>query len=93
MTRARRAVVVELVRTPFGRGRTEGALAGEHPVDLLAGVLSTLVERSGIDAARVDDVIAGCSLPVGEQSGNIARHALLAAGMPESVPGDRKSVV
>ncbi|KRF05424.1 acetyl-CoA acetyltransferase [Nocardioides sp. Soil777] len=93
MTRARRAVVVELVRTPFGRGRTEGALAGEHPVDLLAGVLSTLVERSGIDAARVDDVIAGCSLPVGEQSGNIARHALLAAGMPESVPGvsiDRK---
>ncbi|MDP3983516.1 MAG: thiolase family protein [Acidimicrobiia bacterium] len=68
-------------------------MAGEHPVDLLAGVLSTLVERSGIDAARVDDVIAGCSLPVGEQSGNIARHALLAAGMPESVPGvsiDRK---
>lgn len=93
MSVMRRAVVVELVRSPFGRGRPDGALAGEHPVDLLAGVLRALIDRSGIDPAQVDDVITGCSLPVGEQSGNIARHALLAAGMPESVPGvsiDRK---
>jgi acetyl-CoA acyltransferase len=89
----RRAVVVDVVRTPFGKGRDSGALAGVHPVDLLAGVLEAVLARTGLDAARVDDVIAGCSLPVGEQAGNIARHALLAAGMPVEVPGvtiDRK---
>jgi acetyl-CoA acyltransferase len=90
---APRAVVVDVVRTPFGKGRDRGALAGVHPVDLLAGVLEALLARTGLDPARVDDVIAGCSLPVGEQAGNIARHAVLAAGMPVEVPGvtiDRK---
>jgi acetyl-CoA acyltransferase len=90
---ARRAVVVDVVRTPFGKGRETGALAGTHPVDLLAGVLEALLARTGLEPARVDDVVAGCSLPVGEQAGNIARHALLAAGMPVEVPGvtiDRK---
>ncbi|WP_103381954.1 thiolase family protein [Pseudonocardia dioxanivorans] len=89
----RRPVVVEVVRSPFGKGRTGGALAGEHPVDLLASVLQALLQRTGLDPARVDDVIAGCTLPVAEQSGNVARHALLAAGMPVEVPGvsiDRK---
>lgn len=91
--RARRAVVVDVLRTPFGKGRPGGALAGRHPVDLLATVLARLLERNGIDAGMVDDVIAGCSLPVAEQAGNIARHALLSAGMPVEVPGvtiDRK---
>lgn len=89
----RRAVVVDAVRTPFGRGREGGTLDGVHPVDLLAGVLESLVERTGLDPGRVDDVIAGCAIPVGEQSGNAARHAALAAGFPEHVPGttiDRK---
>ncbi|MDT7708353.1 MAG: acetyl-CoA acyltransferase [Pseudonocardiales bacterium] len=89
----RRAVVVDVVRTPFGKGRAGGALEGEHPVDLLALVLEALLRRSGLDPGRVDDVIAGCTLPVAEQAGNIARHALLAAGMPVEVPGvsiDRK---
>ena len=89
----RRPVVVEVVRSPFGKGRASGALAGEHPVDLLALVLHALLQRTGLDPARVDDVIAGCTLPVAEQSGNIARNALLAAGMPVEVPGvsiDRK---
>jgi acetyl-CoA acyltransferase len=89
----RRAVVVDVVRTPFGKGRDGGALAGIHPVDLLADVLEAVLARTGLDPVRVDDVIAGCSLPVGEQAGNIARHALLAAGMPVEVPGvtiDRK---
>jgi acetyl-CoA acyltransferase len=89
----RRPVVVEVVRSPFGKGRSGGALAGEHPVDLLAHVLQALLQRTGVDPARIDDVIAGCTLPVAEQSGNIARHALLAAGLPVEVPGvsiDRK---
>jgi acetyl-CoA acyltransferase len=56
-------------------------------------VIEALVERPGIDPVRIDDVIAGCAIPVGEQAGNIARHAALAAGLPETVPGttvDRK---
>ena len=90
---ARRAVIVDALRTPFGKGRSTGALAGVHPVDLLALTIEALVERTGVDPGRVDDVIAGCAIPVGEQAGNIARHAALAAGLPEAVPGttvDRK---
>ena len=89
----RRAVVVDVVRTPFTKGKENGALVGVHPVDLLAGVLRALQQRTGIDPALVEDVIAGCVLPVGEQSGNVARHAVLAAGWPEHVPAttiDRK---
>lgn len=89
----RRAVVVDVVRTPFTKGKDTGALFGVHPVDLLAGVLVALQERTGLDPAHVEDVIAGCVLPVGEQSGNIARHAVLAAGWPQEVPAttlDRK---
>ena len=89
----RRAVIVDAVRSPFGRGRESGALHSVHPVDLLATVVEALVRRSGIDPERIDDLIAGCAIPVGEQAGNIARHAALAAGLPETVPGtsvDRK---
>ena len=89
----RRAVIVDALRSPFGRGRETGALHGVHPVDLLAGVVEALLRRTGIDPGRVDDLIAGCAIPVGEQAGNIARHAALAAGLPEAVPGtsiDRK---
>lgn len=89
----RRAVIVDVVRTPFTRGREGGAMHGVHPVELFAGTLQALVDRTGIDPAWVDDVIAGCVLPVAEQSGNIARHAVLAAGWPEHVPAttlDRK---
>ncbi|WP_020660828.1 thiolase family protein [Amycolatopsis benzoatilytica] len=80
------AVIVAAVRTPVGKGKTGGALAAVHPADLLAGVLRTVVERAGIDPALVDDVIVGCVQQVGDQSGNIARTAALAAGLPESVP-------
>jgi acetyl-CoA acyltransferase len=89
----RRAVIIDAVRSPFGRGRESGALHSVHPVDLLAGVVEELVRRSGMDPGRVDDLIAGCAIPVGEQAGNIARHTALAAGLPEDVPGtsvDRK---
>ncbi len=79
------AVIVEAVRTPVGK--RNGGLSGIHPVDLSAVVLNALVERAGIDPAVVDDVIWGCVQQVGEQSQDIARTALLAAGWPESVPG------
>lgn len=81
------AVIVDAIRTPVGRGKAGGALAEVHPIDLLGGVLATLVERSGIDPALIEDVITGCAQQVGEQSGNIGHNASLAAGFPESVPG------
>jgi acetyl-CoA acetyltransferase family protein len=89
----RRAVVIDVVRSPFGRGKAGGALAGIHPVSLYAQVLRALVARTGIDPSLVEDVITGCVLQVGEQSGNIGRQAVLAAGFPVSVPAvtlDRK---
>jgi acetyl-CoA acyltransferase len=82
----REAVIVDAVRTPIGRGKPGGALSSWHPADLLAETLHRLVERSGVDPERLDDVIAGCGSQVGEQSFNIARTALLGAGLPEHVP-------
>jgi acetyl-CoA acyltransferase len=89
----RRAVVIDVVRSPFGRGRPGGALDGVHPVDLYAQVLKALVKRTGVDPDLIEDVITGCVIQVGEQSGNIGRQAVLAAGFPERVPAvtlDRK---
>ena len=80
------AVIIDAVRTPSGRGKPGGALSGFHPTDLLATVLASLVDRTGIDPALIDDVIGGCLSQVGEQSVNITRSAVLAAGFPESVP-------
>ena len=79
------AVVVDAIRTPLGK--RNGQLATWHPVDLLAHVLSTLVVRTDLDPAQVDDVITGCVSQVGEQALNASRNALLAAGFPASVPG------
>ncbi len=82
------AVIVEAVRTPVGIGKPgKGELSGIHPVDLSATVIDALVERSGIDVNAIDDVLWGCVSQVGEQSGNVARNAALAAGLPESVTG------
>ena len=89
----RRAALIDVVRTPFGKGREGGALSSEHPVDLYAKVIRALVERQDIDPNLIEDVITGCVLQVGEQAGNIGRQATLAAGLPESVPAltlDRK---
>jgi acetyl-CoA acyltransferase len=80
------AVIVDAVRTPFGKGRPTGALAQVHPVDLLAHTLRAVVERSGVDPADLDDVIIGCVSQSSEQSANVARNAVLAAGFPERVP-------
>jgi len=83
----RDAVIVEAVRTPIGKGKANGALHGINAVDLLAHSLKAVVERTGIDAALIDDVIGGGVSQVGEQGQNVTRTALLAAGYPESVPG------
>ena len=81
---SREAVIVEAVRTPLGK--RNGTLKDWHPVDLLAEVLNETIARSGIDAAKVDDVICGCVSQIGEQSLNVGRNAWLAAGLPEEVP-------
>jgi acetyl-CoA acyltransferase len=81
----RDAVICAAVRTPVGK--RGGGLSGVHAVDLSATVLDALVQRTGIDPAVVDDVFWGCVSQVGEQTFNIARNAVLAAGWPESVPG------
>jgi acetyl-CoA C-acetyltransferase len=79
------AYIVGAVRTPVGR--RNGGLAGLNPVDLGAHALRALVERTGIDAGAVEDVIMGCVSQIGPQSLDIARQAWLSAGLPEHVPG------
>ncbi|MFL5691927.1 MAG: thiolase family protein [Ktedonobacteraceae bacterium] len=81
----REAVIVEAVRTAVGR--RNGRLKDWHPVDLMAQVLSALVQRTGLEPGLVEDVIVGCVSQVGEQSLNVGRNAALAAGFPETVPG------
>jgi acetyl-CoA acyltransferase len=80
------AVIVDAVRSPMGRGKPGGALSGLHPADLLAQVLSTLVDRTGIDPGTVDDVLIGCVGQAGEQSATPGRQAWLSAGFPVHVP-------
>jgi len=80
----RDAVIVGAVRTPVGR--RNGGLAEVHPADLSAVVLRALAERTGINPVDVEDVMWGCVSQVGEQSWNVGRTAVLAAGWPESVP-------
>ncbi|WP_353649346.1 thiolase family protein [Nakamurella sp. A5-74] len=80
------AIIVDAVRLASGKGKPGGALSEHHPVTLLTTVLTALLERTGLDPARVDDVIGGCVQQVGEQSMNVTRSAVLAAGFPDSVP-------
>lgn len=79
------AYIVAATRT--AGGRRGGRLSGWHPADLAAQVLDELVRRSGADPAMVDDVIMGCVGQAGEQAANVARNAVLASSLPESVPG------
>ena len=82
----RDAVIVGAVRTPVGRGKPGGALSGHHPVDLLATTLEALAQRTGLDPGHVDDVIVGCVSQAGQQTFNVARNGVLAAGWPDYVP-------
>jgi acetyl-CoA acyltransferase len=78
------AVIIDAVRTPGGR--RNGKLRNWHAADLGSEPLTALVERNGLDAGQIDDVIMGCVMQVGEQALNVGRSAVLAAGFPESVP-------
>jgi len=79
------AVIVDAIRTPLGK--RNGRMKNWHPVDLAAEVMSSMVKRTGIDPAMIDDVVMGCVMQVGEQGLNVARNAVLAAGWPDTVPG------
>src|ERR1700682_3988424 len=79
------AYIIAAART--AGGRKGGRLAGWHPADLAASVLDSLLERTGADPEQIEDVIMGCVMQVGEQSNNIARNAIMASRLPESVPG------
>ena len=79
------AYIVAATRT--AGGRRGGRLSGWHPVDLAAQVLNDLMDRTGADPALVEDVFMGCVSQVGEQATNVARNAVLASRLPESVPG------
>jgi acetyl-CoA acyltransferase len=79
------AVIVDVIRTPLGK--RNGRLKEWHPVDLAGVTLKALVERNNFDPNLIDDVIMGCVMQVGEQSVNVARNAVLAAGLPETIPG------
>ncbi len=79
------AYIIDAVRSPVGR--RDGGLSSVHPADLGAHVLRALIERTGVDAEAVEDVVFGCVDTIGPQAGDIARSCWLAAGLPEAVPG------
>ena len=81
----RETVIVGAVRTPVGK--RNGGLSEQHAADLSASVLNELVERAGVDPDVIDDVVWGCVSQVGDQSSNIGRYSVLAAGWPEHIPG------
>ena len=80
----RQPVIVDVVRTAFGKRK--GSLSGWHPADLLGFTLRALVERTGVDPERIDDVVGGCVTQSGEQGCNVTRNAWVAAGLPWQVP-------
>ncbi|MDX1876025.1 acetyl-CoA C-acyltransferase [Mycolicibacterium sp. 120266] len=81
----RETVIVGAVRTPVGK--RNGGLSDQHAADLSAVVLNELLERTGVDPGVIDDVVWGCVSQVGDQSSNVGRFSVLAAGWPEHIPG------
>src|SRR5260370_9422415 len=81
-------VIVEAVRTPIGRGHKEkGYYKDTHPNTLLGRCYTEVISRAGVDAAQVEDVVAGCVAQFGEQGLNVARNAWLQEGLPIETPG------
>lgn len=81
------AFIYDAVRTPRGRGKSDGSLHDIQPISLLTSVLRNIRDRNNLDTRLVDDVIMGCVTPMGEQGADIARTAVLEAGYAESVAG------
>jgi acetyl-CoA C-acetyltransferase len=85
---AAEALVFDAIRTPRGKGKSNGSLHGTKPVDLVVGLMhETLVRNDKLDPARVDDVVLGCVSPVGDQGADIAKTAAIKAGLPDTVAG------
>jgi len=84
---ARSAYIYDAVRTPRGKGKKDGSLHEVKPVTLITGLMDALKQRNHLDTSRVDDVIIGCTAPVGEQGSNVAKTAMMAAGWDEKVCG------
>jgi acetyl-CoA acyltransferase len=84
---ASEAFIISAVRSPIGLGKPTGKLAPIAPVDLTARLLKEVIRRAGVDSDLVEDVIWGVVTPVGDQGANLARLALLMAGLPAKVPG------
>jgi acetyl-CoA C-acetyltransferase len=80
------ALIIEALRSPRGRGNDKGALRGLRPLELLAGQLHALTERTGVDSAAIEDVLIGCVSQTGEQGANIAKMAVLQARWSDAVP-------
>ena len=83
------AYIFDAVRTPRGRGKPDGCLHEVTPIDLLTQTLTALRERNDLDTTKLDDVVMGCVMPVGEQGADIARVAAINAGFAETVPGQQ----
>uniref|UniRef100_UPI0037523763 thiolase family protein n=1 Tax=Emticicia sp. TaxID=1930953 RepID=UPI0037523763 len=81
------AYIYDAVRTPRGRGKSDGSLHDIQPVELLSTVLKAIRDRNNLDTSYIDDVIIGCVSPIGEQGADIARTAVLAAGYAQTVAG------
>ncbi len=81
------AYIYDAIRTPRGRGKSDGSLHDVQPIQLLSTVLKAIKERNDLDTGYVDDVVMGCVSPLGEQGGDIARAAVLDAGYAQTVAG------
>src|SRR5919198_809087 len=85
---ATEALVFDAIRTPRGKGKSNGSLHTTKPVDLVVGLMhEMLIRNERLDPNRVDDVVLGCVSPVGDQGADIAKTAALVAGLPDTVAG------
>src|SRR3954451_4219579 len=85
---ATEALVFDTVRTPRGKGKSNGSLHTTKPVDLVVGLMHEVLARNGqLDPARIDDVVLGCVTPIGDQGADIAKTAAIKAGLPDTVAG------
>jgi acetyl-CoA C-acetyltransferase len=85
---ASEALVFDAIRTPRGKGKSNGSLHGTKPVDLVVGLMhEMLIRNERLDPNRVDDVVLGCVSPVGDQGADIAKTAAIKAGLPDTVAG------
>src|SRR4051812_35816613 len=80
----REVVIVDVIRTAFGKGK--GSLANWHPADLLGFTLKHLIDKTGVDPERIEDVITGCITQSGDQGCNVGRNAVVAGGLPWTTP-------